>query len=163
MNVKLALRSFLKSPFVTIVAVISLALGIGANAAIFSLFHEILLQDVPVQAPDRLVNLLSPGPRQGSVSCGDMGNCDYVFTYPMFRDLQRVQTTFTNIAAQVAFKANLSFNKETRTGRGLMVSGSYFEVLGLQPTLGRLIASADEGAPGEPHVVVLTYAYWQSA
>src|SRR5262245_25654223 len=163
MNLKLAVRSFLKNPFVSIVAVISLALGIGANAAIFSLFHQILLQDVPVPEAERLVNLSSPGPRQGSVSCGDIGSCDYVFTHPMFRDLQRIQTPFTGIAAHVFFKANLAFRNQTHSSQGALISGSYFEVLGLQPALGRLINSGDEGTPGEPHVVVLSYAYWQSA
>src|SRR5215472_1108373 len=89
MKLKLAIRGLLKNPFVTIIAICSLALGIGANAAIFSIFHQILLRDLAVVEPDRLVNLSSPGPKQGGTSCGDIGGCESVFSYPMFRDLHR--------------------------------------------------------------------------
>ena len=88
-----ALRTLFQSPFVTIVAIMSLALGIGANAAIFSLFNQMLLRPLPVPEPDRLVNLAAPGPKPGSKTCGIAGDCDDVFSYPMFRDLERVQTS----------------------------------------------------------------------
>ena len=78
LNLKLAVRTLLKSPFVTIVAVVSLALGIGANTAIFSLFHELILRSLPVQAPSRLVNLSAPGPKPGSQTCNQAGDCDVV-------------------------------------------------------------------------------------
>ena len=100
-NLKFAFRTLFKTPFVTIVAIVSLALGIGANAAIFSIFNEVLLRPLPVQEPDRLVNLGAPGPKPGSQSCGQAGDCDVVFSYPMFRDLEREQTVFTGIAAHV--------------------------------------------------------------
>ena len=86
-NLRLALRTLWKTPFVTLVAVISLALGIGANAAIFSLFDQILLRPLPVAAPQELVNLAAPGPKPGSQSCNDAGSCEEVFSHPMFRDL----------------------------------------------------------------------------
>ena len=92
MNLKLAFRTLFKTPFVTIVAIVSLALGIGANAAIFSLFDQMLLRPLPVQDPARLVNLSAPGPKPGSQSCNQAGDCDDVFSYPMFRDLERAQT-----------------------------------------------------------------------
>src|SRR5215467_10503138 len=76
LNLKLALRTLFKTPFVTIVAIVSLALGIGANAAIFSLFNQILLRPLPVPEPDRLVNLGAPGPKPGSTSCSQAGGCD---------------------------------------------------------------------------------------
>src|SRR6266550_3920102 len=98
-SLKLALRMLFKTPFVTIVAIVSLALGIGANAAIFSLFNQMLLRPLPVPQPDRLVNFGAPGPKQGSNSCSQAGDCDTVFSYPMFRDLEKAQTTFTGIAA----------------------------------------------------------------
>lgn len=93
-NLKLAFRTLFKSPFVTTVAIVSLALGIGANAAIFSLFNHILLRALPVQEPDRLVNLAAPGPKTGYSSSDDAGSSDEIFSYPMFRDLQRAQTVF---------------------------------------------------------------------
>src|SRR5215813_13391517 len=161
MKLKLAIRGLLKNPFVTIIAIVSLALGIGANAAIFSIFHQILLRDLAVVEPDRLVNLSSPGPKQGGTSCGDIGDCDSVFSYPMFRDLERKQDVFTGIAAHVFFGANLAYGGQTEHGRGLVVSGSYFPVLGLQPALGRLLAQTDDGTIDEPHVVVLSHDYWR--
>ena len=116
MNLKLALRMLIKTPFVTIVAIVSLALGIGANAAIFSLFNQMLLRALPVQESGRLVNLSAPGPKPGSQSCNIAGDCDVVFSYPMFRDLERVQTVFTGIAAHRPFGANLSFRGQTLSG-----------------------------------------------
>src|SRR5262249_3235020 len=109
MKLKLAIRGLMKNPFIAIIAIVSLALGIGANAAIFSIFHQILLRDLPVLEPDRLVNLSSPGPKQGATSCGDIGGCDAVFSYPMFRDLERKQGVFTGIAGHVFFSANLAY------------------------------------------------------
>ena len=87
-NLKLAFRTLFKTPFITAIAVLSLALGIGANAAIFSLFDQILIRMLPVQEPDRLVNLTAPGPNPGSQSCNSAGGCDEVFSFPMFQDLQ---------------------------------------------------------------------------
>ena len=159
-NLRLAFRTLFKSPFVTIVAIVSLALGIGANAAIFSIFNRMLLRPLPVQEPDRLVNLAAPGPKPGSQSCNQAGDCDAVFSYPMFRDLERVQTVFTGIAAHRGFGANLSFRGQTMSGGGMLVSGSYFPVLGVQPAIGRLLAPGDDRAVGESHVVVLSHAYW---
>jgi len=160
-NIKLALRRLQKSPFVSTVAILSLALGIGANAAIFSLFNDMLLRPLPVHAPVELVNLGAPGPKPGSQSCGQAGDCDQVLSYPMFRDLEAEQTVFTGIAAHWLFGANIGFRNETLDGSGLMVSGSYFGLLGLQPALGRLISQIDEPNPGDSPVVVLSHAYWQ--
>src|SRR5687768_15439812 len=143
-NLKLAFRTLFKTPFVTAVAIISLALGIGANAAIFSLFDQMLLRPLPVSEPLRLVNLAAPGPKPGSQSCNQAGDCDVVFSYAMLRDLQRTQTPFTGIAGHRLFGANIAYKGQTLNGEGVMVSGSYFPVLGLQPTLGRLIGPADD-------------------
>ena len=92
-NARLALRALFRFPFVTVVAILSLALGIGANTAVFSLFNQWLLQPLPVPEPDRLVNLSAVGPKQGPRSCGMAGSCDIVFSYPMFRDLQNAKLT----------------------------------------------------------------------
>lgn len=161
-TIQFALRTLFRSPFVTIVAIISLALGIGANAAIFSIFNQMLLSQLPVPEPDQLVYFSSPGPKQGSTSCNQAGSCEDVFSYPMFRDLQKMHTVFTDIAAHVVFGANLAFEGQTLSGEGMLVSGSYFPVLGVQPALGRLISPQDDQKVGESAVVVLSHDYWTS-
>jgi predicted permease len=162
LNLKLALRMLVKSPLVTAVAVGSLALGIGANAAIFSLFDRVLLRPLPVSEPGRLVNFGAPGPKQGSNSCGSAGGCDQIFSFPMFRDLEKIQTVFTGIAAHLTFGANLSFEGQTLNGEGVLVSGSYFPVLGIQASLGRLLGPSDNRVLGESPVVVLSHSYWRT-
>jgi len=160
-NLRLALRNLVKTPFVTSVAIVSVALGIGANSAIFSIFNQILLRPLPVSDPGRLVNLTSPGPRSGATSCGQAGSCDQVFSYPMFRDLERVQSVFTGIAAHNAFGASLAWQGQTDGGgEGVLVSGNYFPVLGLQPALGRLLAVDDDRDKANSYVAVLDYEYW---
>ena len=91
-NLKLAVRTLARTPFVTAVAALSLGLGIGANSAIYSMFYRMMRQELPVAGADRLVNFSAPGPKNGGVSCGSAGSCDDVFSYPMFRDLEEVQT-----------------------------------------------------------------------
>ena len=161
-NLKLAIRTIFKTPFVTIVAIISLALGIGANAAIFSLFNQILLRPLPVMRAGELVNLAAPGPRPGSNSCNQAGRCDEVFSYPMFRDLERVQNVFTTIAAHRIISVNLAYRNQTISGEGVLVSGSYFPVLGIQPAVGRLFDPRDDQKVGESLVAVLSHGYWLS-
>jgi predicted permease len=161
-NLRLALRTLLKSPYVIVVGVVSLAFGIGVTTAIFSLYYQLLLRPLPVRNPGELVNLSSPGPRAGNESCGDQGGCESVFSYPMFRDLEREQSPFTGIAGHVTFGANLATNGAPMSGNGMLVSGSYFELLGLQPALGRLLGRQDDGAPGASTAVVLSYDYWRS-
>src|SRR5262245_40541802 len=102
-NLRLALRTLFRTPFVTLVAVLSLALGIGANTAIFSLFDQLLLRPLPVSEPHQLVNLSSPGPKSGSTSCNQAGDCDSVFSYAMFRDLERETTALSGVAAHCLF------------------------------------------------------------
>ncbi|MGH9161349.1 MAG: ABC transporter permease, partial [Vicinamibacteraceae bacterium] len=112
--------------------------------------------------PDRLVNLSHPGPRgSGACTTGPFGGCDSVFSYPMFRDLERLQAVFTGIGAYRWFAANLSYRGETLSGSGFAVSGGYFPVLGVQPALGRLIGPGDDRAVGESDIVVLSHAYWR--
>ncbi len=84
-QLRLAFRTLFKAPFLTTVAILSLALGIGANAAIYSLFNQMLLQPLPVPTPERLVNFAAPGPQNGSNSCNSAGDCEQIFSYPMFR------------------------------------------------------------------------------
>jgi predicted permease len=161
-NLKLALRTLFKTPFVTAVAVVSLALGIGANAAMYSLFDEMLLRPLPVHEPERLVSLSSVGPKQGSTSCNQAGDCENVFSYPMMRDLEKKQTVFTGIAGHFIFGVNLAFRGQTLSSEGVFVSGSYFPTLGLRPALGRLLTPADDQTPGGHFVTVLSHSYWKN-
>ena len=157
---KLAFRRLARTPFVSIIAIVSLALGIGANAAIFSLFDQVLRRSLPVQDPGDLVNLTAPGPKPGSQSCGQAGGCEAVFSYAMFRDLERAPSGFSAVAAHVGFGANLAFRGQTMNGEGILVSGSYFPVLGVQPALGRVLGPDDDRNIGGHFVTVLSHGYW---
>lgn len=160
-NLKYAVRTLLKTPFVSLIAIVSLALGIGANAAMYSMFNQLLQRDVAaVPNPAELVTLSAPGPKPGSTSCNDAGSCEVVFSYPMLRDLEQRQTVFTGIAGHSTFGVNLTYKTQTDNGQGLYVTGSYFPVLGVRPHLGRLLTPDDDRNIGGHPVVVLSYAYW---
>src|SRR5215216_779702 len=162
-NLKLAFRTLFKTPFVAIVAILSLALGIGANAAIYSMFNQMLLRPLPVAEPERLANFKSTGPVIGSNSCNQAGGCDEVFSYPMFRDLEKANTAFSGIAGHFLFGVNIAMSGQTPiSGRGLYVSGSYFPVLGIRPALGRLFTRSDDQTVGSHYVAVLSYGYWEN-
>ena len=159
-NVKLAVRMLLKTPFVSTIAVLSLALGIGANAAIFSMFDQLLRRPLDVREPNRLVNLAAPGPMPGSNSCNQAGDCDEVFSYAMFRDLERAQTQFTGIAAHRLTGISIGLREEPMTGEAEMVSGSYFPVLGLNAAKGRLLIPDDDRVVGGSFVAVVSHRFW---
>jgi predicted permease len=158
-NLKLAVRTLVRTPFVTAVAILSLALGIGANTAIFSLIQRVLLNPLPVPEPDRLVNVVASGPNPGSQSCNMAGNCDIILTYPMYRDLERAETGLS-LAGHRWVPADLAFRGRTSSGGGEVVSGSYFTTLGLTPALGRLFNPDDDRVIGGNPLVVLSYRYW---
>jgi predicted permease len=161
-QIKFAFRTLLKTPVVTGIAILSLALGIGANAAVFTFFDQMLLRALPVHEPERLVNLVAPGPKPGSTSCNQAGSCEEVFSYPMFRDLEAMDGPFSGLAAHFLFGANLATEVQTIPGEGSLVSGSYFGVLGLTPVLGRLLQPADDRNIGEHFVTVLSHEYWEN-
>jgi predicted permease len=161
-NVILALRGLARNPIVTIVAALSLGLGIGSNAAIYSIFHLFMRQDLRVHEPDRLINFSAPGPKNGSSSCGSAGSCDDVFSLPMFRDLQRGKPAgLAAIAGHRDLNVHATFENNSYSERGLLVSGSYFPILGLKPFRGRLITPADDSIPGASPIVVLSYRFWE--
>ncbi|MGH7679377.1 MAG: ABC transporter permease [Gemmatimonadaceae bacterium] len=162
-NLKLAFRTLFKTPFVTTVAALSLALGIGANTAIFSIFDEMLRRPLPVYRPERLVNLSAPGVMNGYTSCGQAGSCDVIFSYPMFKDLEKSPAQFTGVAAHQPFGTNIAYEKRTWNSQGVMVSGGYFPVLGLQPAMGRLLGPSDDATIGTNFVAVLSYGFWQTS
>jgi len=151
------------------VIVLTLAVGIGANVAIFSLFQQILLRPLPVAEPEQLVNLSSAGPKfdpedgRGWLAPSASGGADTVFSYLMFRDLERGQEPFVGIAAHRIFDAGLSVGGQPRPDIGMLVSGSYFSLLGLRPTLGRLLGPQDDRVDGQADSVVLSQAHWLTA
>jgi predicted permease len=151
----------LKTPFVTAIAVLSLALGIGANAAIFSMFDQLLWHPLPVTAANELVNLSAPGPMPGSNSCNQSGTCEEVFSYPMFRDLEKANTPFAGVAAHRIIGVSLSVRNEPMTGEGALVSGSYFPVLGLNAAQGRLLNVDDDKVIGASFVAVISHKFWE--
>lgn len=159
LNMRYAVRTLFRSPAVTAIAVLSLALGIGVNTAIFSLFNQLLLRPLPVPAPHELVNLAAPGPKPGSQSCNDAGDCDAVLSYPMFRDLEETGV-LAGLAGHRAFPVNLSYRGQTQNGEGMYVSGGYFSTLGLVPSIGRLLGRGDDETVGESSVAVLAHDYW---
>ena len=161
-NLRLAFRTLFRTPFVTAVAILSLALGIGANAAIYSLFNELLLAPLPVPQPERLVNLGGNTVSPGSHQCGLAGNCEWVFSYKMFRDLEAQPGPFSGVAAHVIFTANIAFQGNTSNEPAELVSGSYFPVLDVKPAIGRLFTIDDDKTIGGEPVVVLSHAYWKS-
>jgi predicted permease len=159
-NLRLAFRTLFKTPFVTVVAILSLALGIGANAAIYSLFNEMLLAPLPVPHPEQLVNLGGNTPSPGSHQCGLAGNCEWVFSYRMFRDLEAQPGPFSGLAGHVITQPNISYRGNTVSASAELVSGSYFPVLGVKPAVGRLFGGKDDDVPGAHPIVVLSHEYW---
>jgi predicted permease len=164
-DARYSLRSLAKRPVFAATVVVTLAVGIGINVAFYSIFEGMVLRPVPgAHAPDELVNLAAPGPslKPGITSCGIAGDCEDVFSYPMFRDLERLQEPFTAIAAHRIAEVNLAYRGTTLSGAGVLVSGQYFGVLGVQPALGRLLGSQDDAVEGGADSVVLSYRYWQN-
>jgi predicted permease len=161
-DLRYAVRALLHRPLVTSVAVLSLALGIGVNSAIFSLFDRLILRRLPVSSPDEIVLITSPGPRPGSRSTGGAGGVDAIFSYPLFRDLERLEDDGLRLAAHANFGANLSYEGRSSEADGLLVSGHYFPVLGITPAIGRLFGPQDDRVPGGHPVVVLSYDFWRT-
>lgn len=164
-DVRYCLRGLAKRPGFAVTVVITLAVGIGLNVAFYAIFDGMVLRPVPgATLPHELVNLAAPGRglKQGSTSCDLAGDCEDVFSYSMFRDLEHAQESFTAIAAHRMAEVNVSFRGETISGAGVLVSGSYFGVLGVQPAVGRLLGPQDDAADGAADSVVLSYRYWQN-
>jgi predicted permease len=160
-DLRYSARNLSARPTFSLIAALTLALGIGVNVAIYSLFEQILLRPLPVAEPENLVNLSDPGSRQNGLSYGsNAGGTELLFSYPMFRDLERGQQAFAGIAAHRLFGASVSTGERARRATGMFVSGSYFSALGLQPALGRLLGPQDDRVDGEAQSVVLSYAHW---
>ena len=157
-NLRVVLRGLMRSPLFVVVAVVSLALGIGVNTAMFSLLDQVLLRTLPVKNPHELVYLYHPGPVQGSSSSDEKDSPS--FSYPMFRDLQKQQTPFTALGASRSTFVSLAYHNNASHGRARMVSGNYFELLGVRPAIGRVFNQDDDRTPGGHPLAVLGYQYW---
>jgi predicted permease len=156
-HIKHALRQLTLRPGLSLVVIVMLAVGLGSTTAICTLFYQVLVQPLPVPEPHRLVtlgNTWQEGPGPASVRTS--------FSYPMFRDLESQQSVFTGIAAYNSLDASLSYEGGAFNVPAVVVSGSYFQVLNLQPAVGRLIGPQDEPRVDESPVVVLSHTLWQS-
>jgi len=159
-------RMLLKSKLFTLVAVLSLALGIGANTAIFSLLDAVLLKSLPVYEPEKLV-LFGKGEDVGVA--GGLPNRSWdLFTYPFFRDVRQRNEVFSDVAASLSLPWSVygTFNTNGRSGELIqisvqLVSGSYFSTLGVNANLGRVFTGADDQIPGAHPVAVLSHAWWE--
>jgi putative ABC transport system permease protein len=157
-DIRYGLRMMAKNPGFTAIAVLTLALGIGANTAIFSLLNQILLRQLPVKNPKQLVMLKSPGRHHGHVwSDGDDSE---IFSYPLYKGLAKNTTVFDGVITRFEFSASIANHGQTDPGSGELVSGNYFDVLGVRPTLGRLLSPADDDVQGAHPVLVLSHGYW---
>jgi predicted permease len=155
-DLQFALRTFRKSPVFTAVALLSLALGIGANTAIFTLLDQVLLRTMPVRNPQELALLSMNGMHYGS----NWG--DHALSYPMYRDIKEKNAIFSDMFCRFGNKFSLGFNGTTERADGEFVSGTYFPVLGVGAALGRTFTpDVDRTLNGSPQVM-LSYAYWQS-
>ncbi len=160
-NVRHALRQLRKSPGFTLTVVITLALGIGANAAVFTLFDQVLLRMLPVEKPQQLVRLEFKGSFSGAmISFG--GDINNYFSYPMYKDLRDQNKVFSGMLAATRANVGLTWQNHAEDKDIEVVSGNYFDVLGLRPALGRLLTPQDDTAANANPVMVLGYNYWRS-
>jgi putative ABC transport system permease protein len=151
-DLKYGLRSLVRSPGFTIVAVLTLALGIGANTAIFSVVNAVLLRPLPVENPSQLVRLFvttSSGARYASIS------------YPDYVDIREKNSVFTDVAAYSRISLSLTRGSQAEVIRGEIVSGNYFFLLGIHPVLGRGFLPEEDRIPDAHPVVVIGESLWR--
>jgi hypothetical protein len=156
-DVRYAFRTLRRSPAFAATALLSLALGTGVNAAIFSLIDQVVLRPLPVNNPDRLVHLVW----RGTTLASNWG-FGAMMSYPLCRDLQEQREFFDGIFCRHSTTVNLSTGQPAEPVRAEIVSGSYFPVLGVRPALGRLFDVSDDRQPGAHPVIVLSHDYWMN-
>jgi len=159
-EIRLGVRQMRKAPVFTVVAVLTLALGIGANTAVFTLLDQALLRSLPVSHPEQLVRLHWTGDAPGHFNSYGGDDNDY-FSYPMYRDLRSMNTVFQDVIANDQQNVAIRWNNKPDMAGCELVSGNYFEGLGVRPALGRLIVPSDE-ALNANLVVVLSFNYWKA-
>ncbi len=155
-DLRYAARTFRRAPVFVVVAVLSLALGIGANTAIFSLVDQVLLRLLPVKDPQQLVILWGRGPHYGS------NNGRYKLSYPMYEDFRDHNQVFSGMLCRWDTSMSVSAEGKSERVNGELVSGTYFQVLGVGPALGRVFNSDDDRTPSGAPYAVLSYRYWLS-
>lgn len=154
-DLRLALRGLIRNPLFATVAILSLALGIGANTAIFTLLDQILLRKLPVKEPERLVMLFQQGAHNGS----NMGQ--RMHSYPIYQDFQQRAEPLAEVLCRRLVAAAVSIDNQTERVQAEMVSGNYFTMLGVKPAIGRVFNSKEDDQVYQGHpVVVLGYDYW---
>ena len=159
-DLRFAFRQLLKNPGFTGVAVLTLALGIGANTAIFQLLNAVRLKALPVSKPQELVEVRTIGGNPGlGISDGDNAE----MTYPLWEQIQKHHEPLTQIFAWSVSAVSVGSDVETRNLKCLWTSGDFFSGLGISPFRGRLFNAGDDRRGGGPEGVVLSYSYWQSA
>jgi putative ABC transport system permease protein len=160
-RIRYAVRSLSKAPLLSLVVVLSLGLGIGANTAIFSLLHQMILSSLPIPHPEQLVLLTSPANTKGGRnSSNSAGPIDYIFSYRMFREIEKRPEGLAGLAAFRRLGANLAYGNQTISAKVVVASGGYFPLLGVQPLMGRTIGPEDDLQNGGNPVAVLGYGYW---
>ena len=154
-DLRLALRGLQRSPLFAVVAVLSLALGIGANTAIYTLIDQILLRKLPVRAPDELVMLY----QQGSHAGNNMGI--RMHSYPIYQELQQRAEPLAEVLARRPVETSVTMDGQTERLAAEMVSGNYFSMLGVKAAVGRVFSSEEDDRVYQGHpVVVLSHEYW---
>ncbi|MGA2847461.1 MAG: ABC transporter permease [Terracidiphilus sp.] len=163
-NIRYALRQLRKSPAFTLTVIVTLALGIGANAAVFTLFDQVLLRMLPVDRPAELVRFEWSGAFSGSMSSfgGDTDGHHNYFSYPMYKDLRDKNQVFSGVLAADKSQVGVSWHNLAENEDAEVVSGNYFQLLGLKPIAGRLLTPQDDTAKNANPVVVLSYNYWKT-
>jgi len=158
-DIRYGLRMLAKNPGFTAIVVLTLALGIGANTAIFSLMNQVLLRRLPVHNPGELVVLHDPGPLTGRLSSD--GDNTESFSYPMYKGLRDASAPVCGMLARSSFPASIASRGQTERGNGELVSGNYFEALGVSPAIGRVFSPDDDRVPGGEPFVVLSHSFWR--
>ncbi len=154
-DLRFALRTIRRSPLFASIAILSLALGIGANTAIFTLMDQIMLRLLPVKDPDSLVMLYQRGNHNGS----NMG--DRMHSYPMYQDFQKKAAPLAEVLCRRLLSTSVSVDNQTERVQAEMVSGNYFSMLGVKPAAGRVFNSQEDDRVYRGHpVVVLSFDYW---
>jgi predicted permease len=156
-DLRFSARSFLRSPGFTAATLLSLALGIGATTAIYSLVDQVILHALPIHDPARLVLVDWNGNQVGS----GFGSWN-LMSYPICRDLQQQSRFFDGVLCRAEIDVNLAAGGDPKPVAAEIVSGSYFSVLGIGPALGRVIEESDDATPGAGPVVVLSHDFWQA-